>query len=81
MPTDFREREACAQIEYLGFMYAIDETGRVLHKSADLDAEHTLPIIKGASIFFSCIAAFTAVIRSVITEISFAFKTAVLVRS
>lgn len=45
-----REREACAQIEYLGFMYAIDETGRVLHKSADLDAEHTLPIIKGASI-------------------------------
>lgn len=45
-----REREACAQIEYLGFMYAIDETGRVLSKSADLDAETSLPLIEGASI-------------------------------
>lgn len=45
-----REREACAQIEYLGFMYVIDETGRVLSKSADLDAHEMLPVISGVSI-------------------------------
>lgn len=45
-----REREACAQIEYLGFMYAIDETGRVLYKSADLEAESELPVIEGTTI-------------------------------
>ena len=45
-----REREACAQIEYLGFMYAIDETGRVLYKSADLEAESALPVIEGITI-------------------------------
>ena len=45
-----RERKPCAQIEYLGFLYAIDETGRVLSKSADLDAHTQMPLIKGISI-------------------------------
>lgn len=45
-----REREACAQIAYLGFMYAIDETGRVLYKSGDLNRETELPVIEGVSI-------------------------------
>lgn len=45
-----REREACAQIEYLGFMYAIDETGRVLYKSANLNQETEVPVIEGITI-------------------------------
>lgn len=45
-----REREPCAQIEYIGMMYAIDETGRVLYQSADLTEDETMPVIKGFQI-------------------------------
>ena len=31
-------------------MYAIDETGRVLYKSGDLNRETELPVIEGVSI-------------------------------
>lgn len=41
------ERKQAALIEHLGFLYTMDETGRILSQSADLDENVTIPIVKG----------------------------------